>query len=41
MRINIVSETLSDSTRVFKLGPEDQKFIDKEFDALHKTEKMK
>ncbi len=41
MRIKIISETNSETCRVYKLEIENQTIIDKKFDALHVLRKMK
>lgn len=41
MKIKTILEQLSDSARVFKIESKNRDFIDKEFDSLHKVEKMK
>jgi hypothetical protein len=41
MKIKTISRADSESFRVYKLDTEDKAIIDKKFDALHASEKMK
>jgi hypothetical protein len=41
MKIKTIAEADSGSFRIYKLDTEDKAIIDKEFDALHSSGKMK